>query len=176
MLNSYRFVTSWIESRCSHDNDRHAFAYLFDKYIPTVISKCKDFKRITPVTDIAMAQMTCLLLDCLQVPTCEDDQWREQCFVFSVIWGFGATYYQDQIVDWQQEFNRFWLVEFKENRFLDDDVYGYWVDLKAKEMRSWRQLQPKVGGDLISDSQVVIRIFTNSFQFKGHAKTSIPRL
>lgn len=94
--------------------------------------------------------------------------------MFSVIWGFGATYYQDQIVDWQQEFNRFWLVEFKENRFLDDDVYGYWVDLKAKEMRSWRQLQPKVGGDL-SDSQVVIRIFTNSFQFKGHAKKSIPR-
>lgn len=102
-----------------------------------------------------MAQMTCLLLDCLQVITCSDEHWREQCFVFAVIWGFGATFHQDQIVDWPQEFNRFWLVEFKENRFLDDDVYGYWVDVEAKLMRSWSRLQPKIELDLLDYSQVM---------------------
>lgn len=101
-----------------------------------------------------MAQMTCLLLDCLKVSNCSDEKWREQCFVFAVIWGFGATFYQDQIVDWQQEFNRFWLVDFKENRFPDDDVYGFWVDSEAKVMRSWSSLQPKVEPDLGDFSQV----------------------
>lgn len=111
-----------------------------------------------------MAQMTCLLLECLGVAECNDEQWREKCFVFAVIWGYGATFCKDQIVDWQQEFNRFWLVEFKEHRFPEDDVYGYWVDVDAKVMRLWSKLQHKV--DLSDDISQVrfgsIRIFVKS--------------
>lgn len=151
---SCRFVTSWIESRAAQDADRHFLTYLFDKYVRVVLSKCKELKRITPVSDIAMAQMTCRLLDCLRVADPGDEKWREQCFTFAVIWGFGATFYQDQIMDWQQEFNRFWLVEFKDSRFPDDNVYGFFVDLDAKVLRPWSRLQPKVFPDFSEVSQV----------------------
>lgn len=125
-----------------------------------MIKKTREFKRITPVQDIAMAQMTCQLLDCLLDGVGSDERWQEQCFIFAIIWGFGSTFYADQIVDWQQEFNRFWVNEFKEFRIPDDDVYNFYLDVDARVMRPWSRLQPKLVPDLNEALQVNLNTYT----------------
>lgn len=129
-----------------------------------MIETTKKFKRITPITDIAMIQMTCHLLDYLlsasAVPSTTDvggaKEWQEIYFVFAIIWGFGSTFYQDQIIDWRNEFNKFWLSEFKTIPFpADGSIFDYYIEPKYKVFRPWSDLVPKFELDVDIPLQVI---------------------
>lgn len=118
---------------------------LFDKYIPVLLENNKKFKKITPISDIAMIQMTCHLLDCLltpqNVPNECPKEWYEIYFVFAVIWGFGSALFQDQLVDWRVEFNKWWSNEFKSVRFPSTGtVFNYFIDPQTKQFLPWTEL------------------------------------
>lgn len=105
----------------------------------------RSFKRITPTSDIAMIQMTCHLLECLLTPKDSPTDFTKDLyeiyFVFAIIWGFGSTLYQDQLIDWRNEFNRFWHQEFKNVRFpYDGNIFNYFIDPKSSNFRPWSDL------------------------------------
>ena len=113
------FVLSWLQTRTKAEGT--ALQVLFEKYIPTLLENNKRFKKITPISDIAMTQMTCYLLEGLltphNVPAESPKEWIEIYFVFAVIWGFGSALFQDQLVDWRNEFSKWWQNEFKGVKF-----------------------------------------------------------
>ncbi len=137
-------MSSWVETR-ENLLERSTLTFLFDKYLPVVMEATRNFKRITPTSDIAMIQMTCHLLECLLVPknlpTDFSKELHEMFFVFAIIWGFGSTLYHDQIIDWRNEFNRFWHQEFKNVRFPHDgNIFNYFIDPKSSSFRNWSDL------------------------------------
>lgn len=148
----HRIVSSWIKRRNNTDEAADLTA-LFDRYIPAMIEGTKKFRRIIPITEIAMVQMTCHLLDCLltsdNLPINCPKEWYEVYFVFAVIWGFGSTLCLDHQTDWRTEFSRFWLNEFQMIKFPENcSVFDYCVDSQTKELRLWDELVPKFELDI----------------------------
>ncbi|XP_055614548.1 dynein beta chain, ciliary, partial [Uranotaenia lowii] len=140
------FVASWIDSR-ETQAEKSILSVLFDKYIPPLIDAHKKFKKITPISDIAMIQMTCHLLDCLltpvNIPPDSPKDWYEIYYVFAVIWGFGSSLFQDQLVDWRNEFHKWWINEFKAIRFPPGGtVFSYYIDPETKKFNPWTDLVP----------------------------------
>lgn len=65
---AFSFVASWIATRDSQA-ERTILSFLFDKYVPQLLEVSRlRFKKITPIPEIALLQMTCHLLNCLLVP------------------------------------------------------------------------------------------------------------
>lgn len=115
------FIASWIDTR-SQQSEKANLMILFDKYVPPCLEAVRHkFKKITPISDIAHLQMLCLLLDCFltpqNVPVDCPKEWYEIYFVFSVVWAFGSSLFQDQIVDWRNEFSKWFTNEFKTVKF-----------------------------------------------------------
>ncbi|XP_058455827.1 dynein beta chain, ciliary-like isoform X2 [Malaya genurostris] len=140
------FVASWIDSR-ETQAEKSILSVLFDKYIPPLIEAHKRFKKITPISEIAMIQMTCHLLDCLMtpqnLPPDSPKEWYEIYYVFAVIWGFGSSLYQDQLVDWRNEFHKWWINEFKAIRFPPGGtIFNYYIDPETKKFNPWTDLVP----------------------------------
>ncbi|XP_055624132.1 dynein beta chain, ciliary-like isoform X2 [Toxorhynchites rutilus septentrionalis] len=140
------FVASWIDSR-ETQAEKSILSVLFDKYIPPLIDAQKRFKKITPISEIAMIQMTCHLLDCLltpqNLPPDSPKEWYEIYYVFAVIWGFGSSMFQDQMVDWRNEFHKWWINEFKAIRFPPGGtVFNYYIDPETKKFNPWTDLVP----------------------------------
>ncbi|KAL1403957.1 hypothetical protein pipiens_005505 [Culex pipiens pipiens] len=140
------FVASWIDSR-ETQAEKSILSVLFDKYIPPLIDAHKRFKKITPISEIAMIQMTCHLLDCLltpiNIPPDSPKEWYEIYYVFAVIWGFGSSLYQDQLVDWRNEFHKWWINEFKAIRFPPGGtIFNYYIDPETKKFNPWTELVP----------------------------------
>lgn len=143
------YVTSWIEKRSSK-MERSLLTVLFDRYIPTVLNVINNkMKQITPMSDIAMIQMTCDLLESLltpnNLPNACPKEWYEIYFVFAVIWGFGSTLFQDQIIDWRNEFSKWWTNEFKFVKFPADEgnIFNFYIDSETKAFQSWSNLVPQ---------------------------------
>lgn len=108
----------------------------------------RKFKKITPISEIAMIQMTCFLLDCLltpsNVPPESPKDVYEQYFCFAAIWGFGSGCFQDQLLDWRNEFSKSWVSEFKDVRFpAAGTVFNYYIEPSSKEFRPWSDLVVK---------------------------------
>lgn len=122
---------------------------LFDKYIPPLLDLFKHkLKTITPISEIAMIKMTCHLLECLLTPQnlppeCPKE-WFEIYFTFAVIWGFGSALFQDQIIDWRNEFSKWWLNEFKSVKFptTGGTVFNFYIDPETKSFMPWSQMVP----------------------------------
>lgn len=92
-----------------------------------------------------MIQMTCYLLDCLltpaNVPPESPKDLYEQYFAFAAIWGFGSACFQDQLLDWRNEFSKSWINEFKDVKFpAAGTVFNYFIDPKTKEFCPWSDL------------------------------------
>lgn len=140
-----RFVASWLDTR-ENMSERSTLGVLFDKYIPPLLEIMKArLKKITPITEIAQIQMTCHLLDCLLTPhNIQSDspkEWYEIYFTFAVIWGFGSALFQDQIVDWRNEFTKWWHNEFKTIKYPQAGiVFNYYIDNETKEFLPWTKL------------------------------------
>lgn len=142
------FVASWINTR-QNESEKSILNVLFEKYVPPMLDVFRlKLKRITPISDVAMIQMTCALLDSFLTPQnlppdCPKD-WYEIYFVYSIIWGFGSTLFQDQIIDWRNEFNKWWNNEFKTVRFPPGgNVFSYYVDPETKKFLPWTNLVPE---------------------------------
>lgn len=138
------FVTSWTNSRPDAQERKHLEIF-FPKYIPSLLETRKKFKKITPISEIAMIQMTCFLLDCLltpaNVPPDSPKELYEKYFCFAVIWGFGSACFQDQLLDWRNEFSKGWIAEFKDIRFpAIGTVFHYYIDPTTKEFRPWSDM------------------------------------
>lgn len=121
---------------------------LFDKYVPPLLEIMKlKLKKITPISEIAMLQMTCHLLDCLLTPQnvpneCPKD-WYEIYFAFAILWGFGSALFQDQIIDWRNEFSKWWINEFKTVKFpAVGTIFNYYIDQETKQFLPWTDLVP----------------------------------
>jgi len=65
----------------------------------------------------------------------------ELYFAFACIWAFGSAMFQDQLIDWRNEFSRWWLSEFKTVKFpLGGTVFSYFIDSKTKKLLPWTDL------------------------------------
>jgi len=137
------YVSSWLETRVDMI-ERGILTTLFEKYFPCLMQRQRDFRRITPITDMAMIQMTCHLLECLldnDDGNGTDGRGRgsgaggaanphnlhhgelsheamvlalETIFVYATVWSFGSALSQDVIIDWHREFHKWWTGEFKD--------------------------------------------------------------
>lgn len=147
------YVASWISQRGGSDKrgksqetpEMVMLTQLFDKYIPPLLESSKKFKKITPISEIAQIQMTSFLLDCLltktNVPKECPKEWYEIYFVFAALWGFGSALFQDQLVDWRNEFHKWWINEFKTIRFpTTGTIFNYYVDPETKSFLPWTDL------------------------------------
>lgn len=138
------FVTSWTSQR-TDPTERKYLELLFSKYFPILLDNHKKFKKITPLSEIAMIQMTCFLLECLLIPeNIPHEATRdiyEQYFCFAAIWGFGAACFHDALLDWRNEFSKMWTGEFKDVKFPPaETVFSYYIDPITKEFRPWSDL------------------------------------
>ncbi|KAH8251731.1 hypothetical protein KR038_005556 [Drosophila bunnanda] len=137
------YVSSWLETRVDMI-ERGILTTLFEKYFPCLMQRHCLFRRITPITDMAMIQMTCHLLECLldSDESGGDGRGRggsgpggagnphslhhgelsheamitalETIFVYATVWSFGSALSQDVIIDWHREFHKWWTGEFKD--------------------------------------------------------------
>ena len=138
-------VTSWLEARES-SNERTNLQILFEKYIPPCLDALRNrFKKITPIPEIAHVQMLCSLLNCLltekNIPPDCSKEWYEIYFVFAAVWAFGSAMFQDQLIDWRNEFSRWWCNEFRHVKFPSTGtVFQYYVDPITKKFVPWKEM------------------------------------
>ncbi|XP_017887523.2 dynein beta chain, ciliary-like [Ceratina calcarata] len=139
----YPFAISWIETR--DPPERANLTILFDKYVPTLVEVMKNkFKKITPIPDICHVEMLCVLLDYfLTKDNCPSDgpkEWIEMYFAFACIWAFGSATFQDQLIDWRNEFNKWWQNEFKTIKFpVGSNVFNYFIEDDTKKLIPWSE-------------------------------------
>ncbi|KAK9702182.1 Dynein heavy chain region D6 P-loop domain [Popillia japonica] len=139
------YVTSWIETR-TQQSERANLIILFDKYVPPCLDVVRvKFKKITPISEIAHIQMLCFLLDSFltvqNVPQDCPKEWYEIYFVFSTVWAFGSALFQDQIVDWRNEFSKWFTNEFKTIKFpAGGNVFHYYIEPETKRFLPWTEL------------------------------------
>ncbi|XP_017082814.2 dynein heavy chain 17, axonemal [Drosophila eugracilis] len=163
------YVSSWLETRVDMI-ERGILTTLFEKYFPCLMQRQRDFRRITPITDMAMIQMTCHLLECL-LDTDEgngDGRGRgsgaggaanphslhhgelsheamvmalETIFVYATVWSFGSALSQDVIIDWHREFHKWWAGEFKDIKLPSQGtVFDYQLNVQTLKFQPWSEL------------------------------------
>lgn len=138
------YVASWIEKRESKV-EKGILPVLFEKYVLPLLEHNNRFKKITPISEIAQLQMTCFLLECLltpdNVPNGCPKEWYEIYFCFALIWGFGSALFHDQMIDWRNEFHKWWTNEFKTVKFpTQGTIFNYYVDKETKQFLPWNNL------------------------------------
>lgn len=61
-------------------------------------------------------------------------------FVFACIWAFGSATFQDQLIDWRNEFNKWWQNEFKTVKFpTGGNVFNYFIENETKKLIPWTE-------------------------------------
>ncbi|XP_041969099.1 dynein beta chain, ciliary-like [Aricia agestis] len=138
------FVASWIESTRDDESEKAMLTVMFDKYIPALLESCKKYKRITPLSELQQIQLTCYLLECFLkktlLPSDCPKEWYEIYFVFCAVWGFGSGLFQDQLVDWRNEFSKWFCNEFKQVKFpTSGNVFGFFIDPETKKFVPWAE-------------------------------------
>ncbi|EGI59469.1 Dynein beta chain, ciliary [Acromyrmex echinatior] len=137
------FIASWIETR--DQSERANLSILFEKYIPPLLEVTKSkFKKITPLPEICHLQMLCHLLDCFltkeNVPPDCPKEWYELYFMFACIWAFGSAMFRDQLIDWRNEFSKWWQNEFRAVKFPSaGTVFSYFIEPETKKLISWTE-------------------------------------
>ncbi|XP_067623613.1 dynein beta chain, ciliary [Eurosta solidaginis] len=158
------YVLSWVET-CSDPIERSTLTTLFEKYFPSLMTRQRAFRRTTPISEMAMIQMTCHLLESLlcalkqenkteeptndthslvsySEPTTDThDHSLELAFIYATMWGFGSALHQDHIIDWRREFHKWWTSEFKDVKLpAQDSIFEYQLDVRTGKFRRWSEL------------------------------------
>lgn len=166
------FIQSWLGMR-TNTSEVSALNVLFDKYVPPLLELFRGrLKSITPISDIARLQLTCFLLDSMMTPQnvphdCPKD-WYEIYFVFSVIWGFGSGLFQDQIIDWRNEFSKWFQNEYRAVKFPPaGNIFSYYIHHESKKFLPWTNLVPdfELDPDLPLQSNLVNSAETTRLRF-----------
>ncbi|KAK4884824.1 hypothetical protein RN001_001095 [Aquatica leii] len=146
------YVASWIDTRS--ETEKTNLMIFFDKYIPPCLEMVKSkLKKITPIVEIAHIHMLCYLLESFLnpqylPPDCPKD-WYEIYFVYALIWAFGSALFQDQLVDWRNEFSKWFTNEFKTVKFpMAGTVFHYYLDNETKRFLPWSELTPNFELDM----------------------------
>lgn len=70
--------------------------------------------------------------------------------------------FQDQLVDWRNEFHKWWINEFKTVRFpLQNTVFDYYVDPQTKKFVPWSNRVKKF--ELDTDIPLSVGVLTHFF-------------
>lgn len=147
----------------------------------------RDFRRITPVTDMAMIQMTCHLLECLLDNDSDGSDGRgpgagsttnphglhhgelsheamvlalETIFVYATLWSFGSALSQDVIIDWHREFHKWWIGEFKDIKLPSQGtVFDHQLNVQTLKFQPWTELagQDQLEGQIDSETPLQVR-------------------
>jgi len=79
----------------------------------------------------------------------------ELYFAFACIWAFGSALFKDQLIDWRNEFSRWWLSEFKTVKFpAGGTIFSYFVESETKKLLPWTELVTRLELDLDIPLQV----------------------
>ncbi|XP_039966059.1 dynein beta chain, ciliary [Bactrocera tryoni] len=160
------YVLSWIETR-NDPIERGTLTTLFEKYFPSLMTRHRTFRRTTPISEMAMIQMTCHLLESLLLLLKQADKLAEAAvdvtahnlvnpsettsgsldlsieliFIYATMWGFGSALHQDHIIDWRREFHKWWISEFKDVKLpTQDSIFDYQLDVRTNKFRRWTEL------------------------------------
>ncbi|XP_055373642.1 dynein beta chain, ciliary isoform X2 [Condylostylus longicornis] len=147
-LGWFPYVSSWVETR-ENIIERGILTTLFEKYFPNLIKKIDYFKKITPISDISMIQLTCFLLEYMLDGHNIKPEFLEKnleiIFVFVTIWGFGSSLSdQDHLIDWRREFHKWWIMEYKDIKFPNDGtIFDFYLDQECYKFKLWENLIQK---------------------------------
>nr|XP_032294976.1 dynein heavy chain 9, axonemal [Drosophila virilis] len=179
------FVSSWLETRVNMI-ERGILTTLFEKYFPSLMQRQHNFRRITPIANMAMIQMTCHLLECLlDSDQVEDETERssgkhlginshslhhgelshesaelalETIFVYVTMWSFGSALYQDSIIDWHREFHKWWTSEFKDVKLPSQGtVFDYQLNVQTLKFQRWSELAAQEQLDCQIDAELPLQ-------------------
>lgn len=80
----------------------------------------------------------------------------ELYFAFACIWAFGSTMFRDQLIDWRNEFSKWWQNEFKTVKFPSGGtVFNYFIEPETKKLIPWTE--KVVSFEL--DSDIPLQVF-----------------
>ncbi|GAB1597647.1 dynein beta chain, ciliary isoform X1, partial [Argonauta hians] len=136
------YVQTWVDAR-EIQSEKAILIILFDKYVPPCLDILRiRFKKIIPITEFSHIQMLCILLENLIIPeNVPPDSSKEayECyFVFACVWAFGSAMFHDQLVDYRNDFSKWWTTEFKSIKFpAHGTVFDYYLDSETKKFELW---------------------------------------
>ena len=144
---------SWINSR-SNVGETSNLTVLFDKYVANILEFInKNLEPIIPVSNFAMVQALCNLLDGLltpaNVPPGSDKELYEYYFCFACVWAFGGAFVNEgSVTKHKAEFSSFLKSETRAVKFPSSGtVYDYYVDSTGK-WAPWSDLVPSYEHDM----------------------------
>lgn len=179
--------------------ERGLLTSLFEKYFPSLMNRSKGFCKTTPISEMAMIQMTCYLIECFlnisSTPTSTAignhqsqhshhqeitnepiESTLEIIFVFAAIWGFGSALHQDHLIDWHREFHKWWTSEFKDVKFPTQGIiFDYYLDMPTKRFNRWETLAANKKFEIPDTYDIplqvciVIPLFSGRLSFCIHA-------
>eukprot|EP00050_Salpingoeca_kvevrii_P003770 m.233351 g.233351 ORF g.233351 m.233351 type:complete len:4592 (-) comp10879_c0_seq1:411-14186(-) len=141
-------VQSWIDLRDSA-SQKSTLPLLFDQYIPPCLDALRTrFQTITPITEWSMVNTLCKLLELLLTPentpegASKEDY--ELYFAWAAVWAFGGAMFKDQLIDWRDEFSKWWVTEFKNVKFPSGGtVFDYYIRPGDKKLAPWTEIVPE---------------------------------
>eukprot|EP00049_Salpingoeca_infusionum_P001275 m.46981 g.46981 ORF g.46981 m.46981 type:complete len:4526 (+) comp10948_c0_seq2:170-13747(+) len=176
------FVASWIDTLESAGQKTNLMI-LFEKYVPVCLEAMKmRFKTITPMTEWSMINTLCHLLELLLTEEntpegCPKEDY-ELYFAWAAVWAFGGALFKDQLVDYRDEFSKWWVTEFKTIKFPSaGTVFDYYIRTEDKKFCPWGELVPKFEFDpemplsaaLVPTTETVrVRFWVDMLMEAGH--------
>eukprot|EP01046_Picozoa_sp_COSAG06_P029046 COSAG06_NODE_2665_length_6474_cov_19.662745_2_plen_1866_part_01 len=137
------FMSSWLDSRPSIRQQEHLSA-LINKYVQTLIAVIKQFRLTVPIMQINAVMTLCYLLDGV-LGVGEDarkdisNEVVEVYFIWATVWAFGGSLPVDKSTNHKEHFSRWWLEEFKMDRFPTGvtNVFDVVVDEETSRLVPW---------------------------------------
>ena len=141
-------VQTWIDMLES-PGQRANLMILFEKYLPPLLEATKvRFKTITPIPEWTLVNTLCTMLSLMlteeNTPEGCGKEDYELYFAWCCVWAFGGALFKDQLVDWREEFSKWWVTEFKTVRFPPQgNVFDYFIRPEDKKFVSWAEKVPE---------------------------------
>ncbi|KAH0788142.1 Dynein heavy chain family protein [Histomonas meleagridis] len=141
------YVYSWLDKR-TNGNEKSQLTVLFNSYVPRTLELIHtNIKHIIPLSDIAMVETLCRLLESLLIeenlPQNAEASLYELYFVFAAVWAFGGAC-DDQGRDYRSEFSQMWKSEWRNITFPQQGtVFDYYVNPEKKKFVPWNEISPK---------------------------------
>jgi dynein heavy chain len=141
------YVQSWLDRR-EDTAEKTNLSVLFDRYVNPCLEVLRSGKfKMATVEEFSMVVALCNILEGLLTPEntpkgCDKD-WFELYFAFAAVWAFGGCIFQDQIMDYRNEFSKWWNQEFKTVKFpTGGTVFDYYIDTETKRFLPWNDRMP----------------------------------
>jgi dynein heavy chain len=155
------YVQSWLDKR-DDTSEKSSLSVLFDRYVNPCLDVLRSGRfKMAAVEEFSMVVALCNILEALLTPQntpkgCDKD-WFELYFAFASVWAFGGCIFQDQLVDYRNEFSKWWNGEFKTVKFPPTGtVFDYYLDNETKRFLPWSDIVQKYQFDPESPLQAVL--------------------